>query len=254
MSRRLSLRQILPAALVTLSGTALADPAEKASDRVPAQGGVPAFRPVLERAAPITSSGDEGAFAIGLALSTIMPLQTPFRLEQGANSANFRLQIPASIMVGVEYGWSTNLDLGIWFGLENYAARAPEKSVGGSGDDLKIASYRAYPLEAVARYRLDGDKRITPEFEGGLGYAFGQTDVSSTAVNSAVNSESLNYVRAHASAGAAFGWDEGTTLHLNLGYSFSMLGSAEYTDVAGFVVRRRSFHGVFAKGAVRHRF
>jgi|GEM_PF-1308733 len=215
-----------------------------------------AFRPVLEKATPDVLPGDQGAWSIGLGFSTVVPLSSPYKVSASGNSADFRLQIPASILVGLEYGISRDLDVGLWSGIEHYASRAPQKSVGLGGDDLQTVNIRAIPIEATARFRLNSSDRITPEFEGGLGYAFGHVDVSSTVINAAVSSTKLNYFKGHVAAGAAFGWDENTNLHASMGYGISLLGSATYpgdaTNLAS--VEQSNLHGLFVKALVRHRF
>lgn len=217
-----------------------------------------AFRPATEATAPEAPAGVKHAWAIGLAFATTVPFSSPYQLEPagGGTSSAFRFQIPASIMLGFEYSYTRDLDLGLWAGIENYSSRAPIALAGGAsgGEDLQVANFRAFPVEAIARWRLNGGQRISAEFEGGLGYAFGKLEVTSTEVNAAVNSNTLNFIRAHAGAGAAFGWDENTTLHTSVGYGLSLLGSNTYSASATTQVRQGNLSGLYVKALVRHRF
>lgn len=217
--------------------------------------------PVARDEAELEPVSQPGRVSLGLALNSLYPMGEPFAVtvrNKATRSLDFQVTTGVSLELG--YSVSPKFELGLSAGYEAYSAQLDLANNGGDIVNTPLINrtkLRQFPILLIGRYKLK-NLGFSPEFEAGAGMGLGKISVSSSDLNTKGVSESMNSLRGYGAAGAGFSWQDGTSLHMHLGYAYNRLGSGEYPiksgTVTNSVITQTSMSGIYFKGMMRFNF
>ena len=215
----------------------------------------PRFQTTADAADVVTPVGGKGVIGLGFSAETMYPVSKTFSGQKvnGGSFEDMRFQVPVGFAVEGSYGFTRQIEGALSFGYDNFKTQE-FVSQNASTKTYEVAKYQLFPVMAIARYRWP-KRGWSPEVEAALGAAFGSIDVRETTLSSVEQKLSGPFYRGHVSAGPAFSWAEGASLHFLVGYGFNRIGEHTYDLGAGKLVQQTAtLHGVFTKAYLKFYF
>ena len=211
------------------------------------------FLPSFEPEASAPPIGGDGIFSLGVYSETSVPIGSTFKTFTQTDNQSMNFQMPIGFGLEASYGLSNRIELAITGGYERYETKQFTGFDASTIKQYDRIGYRLFPAMAIVRMRW-GRNNWAPELQVGAGAAFGTIEARSTIVGSETTSTTGPFFRGFASAGYAFQWAEGYSIHFHVGYTASQFGNQTYQTSFYTISQQSLHHGVYFRGWARYHF